>query len=253
MRFVYPLKTATRNAHIELRYSLRSLARYAPGSTPVLLTDRPPVWYTGDVIRMADRGKHKRAKTTRKLDDYARSDDAPAQWVLMCDDFFLSRREEWPSIPLYHGPGLRESAAKYRTLAHKSNNIALIWDHTAHLCHRSGLGTLSFERHLPLRIVNDLWRSTPHIQTYDCPPGIQPQSLYGNWAHKHGEPIQRISDLKYWKRGHDDEDRQWGSGKTVDKYASSRPGWSIADNVAGLRSFQVAMRRRFPDPSPWEG
>ena len=252
MKFVYPLKGTSRNEWLELRYSLRTVARYAPGSEPVIITDRPPRWYAGDILRIGDDGSHKRAITTHKLDRYARRPDAPAQWMLMCDDFFLHRTERWWEVPLYHGPCLRIEAARFRQTAHKSDKISRIFDHTADLCEAVGVETLSFERHLPLRIVTEIWTQAHGIEHYNDPPGIQPQSIYGNHAAAVGVPIQEIADLKFWTRQYDDEDRRWKGHASIESVPADRTAWSVEDRVGRLKSFRVAMEALFPEPSPWE-
>ena len=251
MHWVYPLKGASRNGHAELRYSLRALACHTQGARPVILTDSPPAWYRGDVIRLPGQGAHKREITTRKLHHYAK-ETTERHWMLMCDDFYLSRSTDWERLPLLHGPDLREAAQGYYRSRHKSNNIARIWEHTADILESHDLPTRSYELHLPLRIVTDLWLDAPGIDRYAERPGIQPQSLYGNYAHAQGEAIREEVDLKFWRIGHDEENLSWEKGRRVQQRTQGRIAWSTSDCAAQLNSWEGVMSELYPEPSPWE-
>ena len=250
---VYPLKAESGNDFIELRYSLRSIERFSLTDVRVwVITATPPDWLqrAGIIWQGDDVGTPKRVVTTRKLWSYATSINATETWVLSCDDFYLCRPVDLGQLPLLAGDDLRVAAARFRHSPHKSNKIARVWDRTADIATWAGIGTASFEHHAPMRVVNSLWLTTPGMALMD--QEIQPQSLYGNWAAEFGEPVEVGLDLKFWRRGHDEQNPTFAGRVDWEERTRDRWSWSTNDCTLSMPGMRELLEEEFPQPSRWE-
>lgn len=105
MTLMYIVGTGSKHDNIELRLSLRSVAKFATGVTRVIVVGNPPDWLSDDVQRIeikhdiALSGRN-RAITMNVLEGVRRA-DLHGDFVLGIDDVFLLEPVDFTSMPTF--------------------------------------------------------------------------------------------------------------------------------------------------------
>jgi hypothetical protein len=94
---VYILGTGSRWHNNEIRYSIRSLEKFAPHHGRIFVVGELPEWLTGVThIKAADSERNKIMNARNKYLAAASDPRVSAEFVLMNDDFFLTKEvEKW--------------------------------------------------------------------------------------------------------------------------------------------------------------
>jgi hypothetical protein len=206
--FVYLCKNGDNE---ELRYSLRSVEKFFPGSK-VWVVGGKPDWYVGDFIAVPS-GPDVFENVRKSLSAIAANDSIPDDVVIMNDDFFFV--ESMESIPHYISGTLRDRIMLNKTNGINSSYIRRLVQSYKH-CKRFKSSPLDFDIHVPMPInknnlkdvVNDniMWRSN-----------------YGNRFIKDAETV-KIKDVKFYTK-------KDYSFKSYDFMSSEYPFFSISDEA----------------------
>ena len=162
MQFVYICRSG---ANEELRYSIRSVQKFFPGSD-VVVVGNPPEWYGGTKI-IVPQTKTKYENAKNNILKICSSDLVENFFVFMNDDFFIIK--EIQEIPYLYGGLLSEKLKLYTKTASRNSyttKIAQVYKKIKAL----GISSpLDYELHVPFLVEKDklkisvehdhLWRS----------------------------------------------------------------------------------------------
>lgn len=230
---VYVVKQGDDNE--ELRYSLRSLRNLEHGT--VWIVGYKPPWVTGvgHLPTRQDRSKYE--NSTANLLAAATHPEVSEDFVLMNDDFFVVKPVD--QVPVLHrGPVVRVEHHYYEKYKDQMpGDYRLGMTQTKYLLERWGhADPLSYEVHVPMplekaKVVEVLKRAfdTEKIRA------LHKRTLYGNVWDLGGT---EIADTKVLSNGF------W--------HPNGLPFVSTNDSSFKIGSIGVSLRKRFPDPSPYE-
>jgi hypothetical protein len=226
--FVYLCKNGDNE---ELRYSLRSVEKFFPGSK-VWVVGGKPDWYVGDFIAVPS-GPDVFENVRKSLSAIAANDSIPDDVVIMNDDFFFVRSME--SIPCYISGTLRDRIMLNKANGVNSSYVRRLVQSYKH-CKKIKSSPLDFDIHVPMpikknnlkEVVNDsiMWRSN-----------------YGNRFIKDTETI-KINDVKVYVK-------QDYSFKSYDFMSLEYPFFSTSDDAFGL-VYERLLANLLPQPSSYE-
>jgi len=171
-RFVYIVGNFSQIDDIELRYSLRSVAKYHP-KAEVTIVGWKPDWCEPDrFIPYADQKRPKGLNTFHKLKTACEQLEQGC-YVLMCDDFMLLR----PHLhTMYYFKTLKDRVSRSSSYSRE------LFSNTMKLCSADSLcfdthNPMTFESGLMLSVLNRYERNLGAI-------GLSYQTLYGNIEHR---------------------------------------------------------------------
>ena len=181
MDFVYICRTG-RNE--ELRYSLRSLYRNVDVNN-VWVVGGKPDWYRGNFIPVQQVAS-KYASARANLRAIVESSSIPNNFVLMNDDFFITKKIS--KIPIYHGGSLEEKAISYKQYKASSHHATVLLK-TVQMLKENGVPSpLDYSLHVPLPIVKENFGNAVEM-------GGAIRSVYGNMNRIGGRKLP-VHDVK---------------------------------------------------------
>jgi len=181
MDFVYICRDGKNE---ELRYSLRSIFRNANVNSVWLVGGKPP-WYAGNYVRvLQDSTKYENAR--RNLQTIMDHDQIPDKFILMNDDFYITRPID--KIPIYHGGSLEKKAAEYKNFKAASQHARILQE-TVDLLKNNGVRhPLDYSLHIPMTIHKQNFQFAIDI-------GGAIRSVYGNMNRIGGRQLP-VHDVK---------------------------------------------------------
>jgi hypothetical protein len=222
----------------ELRFSMRSLAKYVSGIGKVFIVGKIPAFVTNVVpIPWPDRYPCKERNIMEKLAAACGHSQLTNQFLHVHDDHFALAPVAAGEVPNFAGPvdlkGLARSVDPGNTWRESVLNAE-------HALRMRGLTTWNFDIHTPILIDKDRYPET--MDLYDWrgkPRGFVVKSLYGNTV---GLQPTHLSDIKLNDR--------YGLAELV-RQLKGRPWFSIG-NGALSPWFKNLLGELYPMPSPWE-
>jgi hypothetical protein len=216
----------------ELRYSIRSVAKYMPPGK-IWVVGGKPDWYTGNYIRVAQhKSKYHNARVALKT--IARSLEISEDFVLLNDDFFVVQKVN--KIKTYHGGELYKKVDRYKDFAPRSIYTGMI-DRTLNTLQRAHgiLEPLDYELHVPLPMTRG---GLMHVLNYS---DMLWRSAYGNLFNVGGS---QIVDVKIYADSH----KEYGSYNYKDKVC---PYVSTEDASFNF-VYHSLLKGLLSEPSPFE-
>lgn len=214
MRLVIPYRLAREG--IELRYAIRSIYKYFPILSGVLLVGDRPTWYRGDHIPLADlKGQKERSMQLK---------------VLQCEDaIFLYSNDDYyalapfgADLPDYYDTTCRDMAERHTIASYKEmyNNCPPDWH--------------NLDVHTPM-----IMSRPQFIVTYQAMGDVQTpiKTTYGR-----GLGSERIADCKI-RGAHDLAE--------LDYNTRDRPFFSTHDSAID-NNLIAFLDNLYPDASPYE-
>jgi len=167
----------------ELRYSIRSAVANLPHDNIWVFGGKPD-WYVGNHVRLKQNGfKYDNARAN--LAAIARHYDVSDNFILMNDDFFITRPVE--SVEYYH----RGTLERHIELTVTSLGYKTLLEETKDVLNSLGYeNPLSYELHVPM--VMNKYKLHKIIRT----PGLW-RSVYGNTYSVGGEQHQDVKVHNY--------------------------------------------------------
>ena len=226
--FVYLCKNGDNE---ELRYSLRSVEKFFPGSK-VWVVGGKPDWYVGDFIAVPS-GPDVFENVRKSLSAIAANDSIPDEVVIMNDDFFFVRSME--SIPHYISGTLRDRIMLNKTNGINSSYIRRLVQSYKH-CKRFKSSPLDFDIHVPMPVIK---KSLMEVVNEN----IMWRSNYGNRFVKDAEAV-KINDVKVYVK----EDYSF---KSYDFMSKEYPFFSTSDDAFDI-VHEKLLKNLFDKPSSYE-
>lgn len=166
----------------ELRYSLRSIEKNAPGNR-VWLVGYKPSWYNGLFMSVPDTST-KFENIRLAMIAICNNPEISEDFVLMNDDFFLIKPiTDWK---VYNGGLLSNKITRYRQIHPTSTYVILLKKTLRQLKHMGIHNPLDYDIHVPMIFNKTKLLEIAYLQ-------LKPRSLYGNI---HQIASETITDVK---------------------------------------------------------
>lgn len=270
MKYLYQVRLGDDNE--DLKYSLRSLDKFAPDGE-VVIGGYLPSWIDPDTVThihvpQAPDGAYKERNATNILYALLRETDrSDNEWVMMNDDFFFLKQAK--TIPVYHNGPLSRAALESRAAADERvlseyvpperipgigtsvtvvQSFADSLDKVAELLKKDGIADpVSYELHMPLPVRPELL----DIAIKWCDNRYPPYRAGAGTFHRHNVRWRSVYGNLFSIGGEERKDV-----KIYDKDTPIPTGADFVSTVdtAWVSNSRVArsLKRRFSSPSKFE-
>lgn len=229
--FVYILGTGSRWRNNEIRYSLRSVARFFPDAKVFIIGEIPDWIANVTYIPHPDKHQNKQANAREKYLVAAKDNRISEDFILMNDDFFFLQESDFKNYTL----GTLEDMIKRHPT--KGGYYYQATVDTKNLLEKAGIkNPQSFEVHAPMVLNRHKLREV--IEAIGDKKPYSFRSCYGNINRLKGT---KVTDFK----ANDLGEFAWQIGQ-------QRPLLSISDNLVIHKEFRDWIRHRFKNPSKYE-
>ena len=228
MDVVYPLKAAGDGLYHELKYSLRSLSNLDHGK--VFIVGGRPQWVTNVHFLEKPQLATKYADAGAAIKLACETSEVSDPFILMNDDFFVMERLD--KVPELNRGRVRDVMQVYRDRFGESSYLTGMQNTLKQLEFWGYEDPLSFELHVPIVVHKRIWLKAREMKVHV--PTWHIRTAYGALAMMRGETIK---DVKVLARHHPLPDG---------------PFVSTSDETFRYGTAGRLLRRRFPDPSPYE-
>lgn len=245
-KILYIVGTGSKYCDAELRWSLRSLHKYALDDVEPVIVGNVPEWFKGDALPCGDKFDRKEKNLNRKIIKAIKAGLVRGEFQISADDHFWIAPTEFANLPIY----FRELSLP-NFLAENDNNY-----------HKALYGTLRVMLESGYSIIN----TACHCNAWaDSRSVLNAKAVFNNAHDEHGlaekygvvawalwpnlhictgqhltRPIRFRKDLKY--RGE----------KDFNAFILGADMFSINDLAFGNDDFIHFMKANFDKPSRWE-
>ena len=249
LKILYIVGTGSKYSDIELRWSLRSVEKFAQCDVQPVVVGSVPDWFKGDALPCPDKFERKEKNLNHKIMTAIRGGLVQGEFQISADDHFWLKPIDFEEMPVYFREGLLPKlAAKSdnnyaKALVGTGKTLAKIgypsWN-TA--CHRNAWANADMidevQRLIDFANRNQnlaglygmvAWATWPNVLlSHDCDNGAKIHVL------------EKVVDLKY--RAFSD----------FNKFIEDADVFSINDSAFGSNEFISFMQENFKNPSRWE-
>lgn len=227
MDAVYPIGRGSRWSDNELRYSLRSLAKFAPEVDRIIIVGHRPEFIggTGEVVHLpvADVWPERPCANVLLKLEAALSEVRGQEFVWMNDDIYLLAEQDWSEV--HHSPVPKHRTPYYQHCYLEARSY--LFGIRVHPCR-------DHELHVPVKLNGafafEVLQGLPHFD-------MAFRTVYFNlWCSSSGIESAPMLDHKLH------------SVRNVGSWASFSSSSAMARNL----EFRKMVQRLYPDPSPWE-
>lgn len=180
MDILYILGDGSSKNNLELRMSLRSIAKYGTNIGKVIVAGSIPVWLTDYVVKVPvkDRYSYKHQNILQCIETVIDLGIVKGDFLYSSDDHFYVKSVDFDNYPFYYKCELRRSVNKTDPFYqyHKS-----LYD-TRILCEKHGLPTDNYSQHCNTHMNTSVFNKCRAIihESYKLPYGVEPTSILMN-------------------------------------------------------------------------
>ena len=244
---VYPLKKQENN--LDLLYSLRSLAKFGGEYGKVWIVGYCPKWIKNVECVPVEQTRDKWLNTRRNWEAVCSRKDLSSDFILMNDDFILTRPvEDWAEVSNCYLGTLSERAEHYKNSGVELSRWRRGFEFNDELLKSlKAESPLNYEYHGPM-LMNKVHRRglfrLKGIKSYaeSSDPLLFTRSLYGNLYPR--ENPRQIRDIKFIADAFNFAE------------LTENPFFSVADEIIGNNArcphLNGFLREQFPDKSIFE-
>lgn len=244
MTILYTIGTGSKNGNAELRWSLRSLAKFGRGVDRVCMVGYPPEWVSDSVEVMSvpdvDLPGKKNRSIVNCVLEAVRFFDLKGDFIFACDDVFLSAPVDLDCYPLYvDADGLpTEGGTSFEEMLAATRQFLL----------SRGAPIFRFQTHAFCRMSADVIRDNYDLlrsTVTDSVRGLEILSLVGNLTLK-----VRPDVPLYWRK-----DVKFGADdfrEALFRDPKRRGQFSISDKTFGSEEFRRFMSANYGEPCRYE-
>lgn len=247
LKILYIIGTGSKYSDIELRWSLRSVEKFAQCDVQPVVVGSVPDWFKGDALPCSDKFERKEMNLNYKIMSAIRSGLVQGDFQISCDDFFWLKPVDFEKLPIYYREGLLPKLA-----AKGDNNYEKALVGTGITLGKIGYPTWNTACHINAwanaDMIDEVQRLIDFANRNQNLAGLYGMVAFATWpnvllgnrisASKHG--MKQITDLKY--RGED-------GFKT---FIEDAEVFSINDKAFGSNGFISFMQENFKNQSRWE-
>lgn len=180
MDIVYVIGNGSKKDNLELRMSLRSIAKYGCNIGKVIVVGAPPRWLSDDVIKVsvADKYVYKHSNILMCIEKVVDLGLVNGDFLYSSDDHFYCRDVDFDNYPYYLKGMLRKSVS---TLDPYYNYHKSLCD-TRMLCEKHGFPAMNYSQHCNTHMHSEVIRQIKPIlrESYSLPFGVEPTSIVMN-------------------------------------------------------------------------
>lgn len=233
---VYPLGRGSHWKDEELRFSMRSLAKYVHGIRNVYVIGERPLWLT-DAFHIPHPDPHtcKERNIAEKILRACQEPGLSQRFLFINDDHYALGQCEAENIPYWHGGRMIDLARKLSPRSHYKQGLL----NTIEVLEARASSTWNYDIHLPMVMDKEFYRLVMACYDWERRHGYVLKSLYANTV---GYPGVMTTDLKIVDR--------YPMDRLV-QLLKPRQWWSIGPSALNhnLKDLLAAL---YPEPSPWE-
>jgi len=100
-QILYIVGDGSKNSDWELRWSLRSLDKFALDEVEPVIVGKAPDWYSGKKLACSDKFQHKEMNLNRKIMKAIEAGVVKGKFQISCDDNFWLKPTEFARLPVY--------------------------------------------------------------------------------------------------------------------------------------------------------
>lgn len=198
---VIPLGDGSIWQNNELRYCLRSIARFMRGVGIVWVIGERPDFLSEAVVHIPaeDNGRSREENILNKILIACDRRELSKEFLLFNDDFFLMKKTYAAAVPHYYHSTLEHFHSTKINGRYKNALANTIAD-----LQQRGLPTRYYDIHVPVLYEKERFRDIMWSYDWNKPDGYVIKSLYCNTAGVHGvslpdlkiaHPVERLHDL----------------------------------------------------------
>lgn len=245
MDIVYVVGNGSTHENVELRMSLRSIAKYGKNIDKVIVVGYPPSWLSSEVekVTVKDKYTYKHSNILLCIEKVVELGLVEGDFLYSSDDHFYWKPVDFDNYPVYlKGDLLSEVKPNDRFFQYHSSLV-----YTRQLLFKHGLPTKNYSQHCNTHMNADIIKEIAPIihESYKSRFGAEPTSLIMNaWQKKTNapKPIKR-EDIKILKAT---------TIQDMLKRVGERECFSIADSVFSDNAISRFFINFFPEKSQYE-
>ena len=180
MDIVYVIGRESKHGNIELRMSLRSIAKYGKNIETVIVAGFPPAWLSDDVIKVPvdDKYVYKHSNILMCVEKVVDLGLVNGDFLYSSDDHFYCSEVDFDNYPYYFKGPLRK---KVSTIDPFYNYHKSLCD-TRMLCEKHGFPTRNYSQHCNTHMHSEVIKEIKPIlhESYGLPFGVEPTSIVMN-------------------------------------------------------------------------
>jgi len=240
MDILYVIGTGSKWANNEIRYSLRSVAKFGTNVGRIFVCGANPRILSDEVIFVPcddpyDHCAHK--NIMHKIDYVIKNTDISDEFLLSSDDHFFVKPVDFDKYPIY-AKGIMPARSKDKS----PYQLSLV--ETRKLLIDAGLPTLLTNPHCDTHISRDVWQQTAalRVAAMSLPHGGEVNCIIGNTMIENGAKPELYRDVKIGTFS--------GRAELLEQIGDSHC-FSIYDSAihAGIEEYLLSL---FPEPSKYE-
>ena len=236
MDVLYILGSGSKFKNNEIRYSLRTLEKFIPNATRVIVVGEDPGFLSKEVdfYPMPEAVGNKEYRIAKKIEWSCKKDVVTEPFLFMNDDFFLTQTINPETYPFYHKGQLNQDPPNnlYRKSLHNTDAFLRSQKKT----------TLHFDVHMP--IIYDpekfMQLASAWIFSKTLSSGLVVKSVYANTFLNPNQSVQ-INDVKLSKLKTPQDFKRL---ENRDVFSCSDAGW--------LQGVGMHLAKQFPNKSKYE-
>lgn len=224
MDILYVIGKGSKKDNLELRMSLRSIARFGSNIDKVIVVGDPPKWLSSEVIKVtvADKYSYKHSNILHCIEQVVDQGIVKGDFLYSSDDHFYVKPVDFNSYPYYLKGELR-SRVEPKDFFFKYHQSLV---DTRILCLKHGLPTKNYSQHCNTHMHAEVIKDIKEIlqESYTLPYGVEPTSIIMNAWQTYDDAPQTIYR----------EDIKIQSATTIEeliKAIGDRESFSISDNI----------------------
>lgn len=246
MDILYILGGGSTRNNLELRMSLRSIAKYGTNIGKVIIAGSIPQWLTDDIIKvpLKDRYSYKHQNILHCIETVIDLGVVNGDFLYSSDDHFYVKPVDFDNYPFYYKCELRRAVNKTDPFYqyHKS-----LYD-TRMLCEKYGLPTENYSQHCNTHMNTQVFNRCRAIihESYQLPYGVEPTSILMNMWQTFPNPPRTIlrEDVKILKAQSIEE---------VYEQIGDRDCFSIGDSIFNDKAIYDFFSHEYNIKSIFEG
>lgn len=237
MDVVYIVSRDAPDNHLELRYSIRSMAKHMGGIDRLIITGHCPPFVKPDIfIPVEDKYPANRARNIYEKVLAACNHESTSSCFIYCsDDIFLLKDFAASTFPFFQCGTLECALSNIGDMNYYKKYVKVTYDALV----AAGHTTINFNTHSPIRYDKSLLPAVTSKYDWNIPKGYILKSLYCNTI---GARPEYMADPKIH------------TPKTKTAIARKIRSWSMfsTNEFSFNAEMKETLQELFPEPSVWE-
>ena len=198
MDIVYVIGADSKYDNLELRMSLRSIARFGQNIGKVVVVGKPPLWLSDRVVKIPVKDKYvyKHSNILMCIEKVVELGIVNGDFLYSSDDHFYCRDVDFNNYPYYLKGPLRKEVNELDPFYSYHKSLC----DTRMLCEKYGFPTINYSQHCNTHMHSEVIKDIRLIlrESYGLPFGVEPTSIIMNaWQTFPNAPkVTKREDVK---------------------------------------------------------